>query len=84
MLLADRLAGWAEKYPDIPVQKAVERDRPARVLVEESARAQLLVVGSHGRGNVAGHLLGSVSHAVVHRADCPVAVVRHQTISEPA
>jgi nucleotide-binding universal stress UspA family protein len=84
LVLAERLAGWAEKYPDVPVQKAVERDRPARVLVEESARAQLLVVGSHGRGNVAGHLLGSVSHAVVHRADCPVAVVRHQTISEPA
>jgi len=83
MVLAERLAGWAEKYPDVPVQKAVERDRPARVLVEESARAQLLVVGSHGRGNVAGRLLGSVSHAVVHRADCPVAVVRHEAVREP-
>jgi hypothetical protein len=69
MLLADRLAGWAEKYPDIPVQKAVERDRPARVLVEESARAQLLVVGSHGRGNVAGRLLRrSTSRCAAH---CP-------------
>jgi nucleotide-binding universal stress UspA family protein len=84
MLLAERLAGWAEKYPDVPVQRAVERDHPARVLVEESARAQLLVVGSHGRGNVAGRLLGSVSHAAVHRADCPVAVVRNQVVIEPA
>ena len=84
MLLAERLAGWAEKYPDVAVQRAVELDRPARVLVEESARAQLLVVGSRGRGNVAGRLLGSVSHAVVHRADCPVAVVRPETVSESA
>jgi nucleotide-binding universal stress UspA family protein len=84
VLLAERLAGWAEKYPDVAVQRAVERDHPARVLVEESARAQLLVVGSHGRGNVAGRLLGSVSHAAVHRADCPVAIVRNQAVSEPA
>jgi nucleotide-binding universal stress UspA family protein len=84
MLLAERLAGWAGKYPDVPVQKAVERDHPARVLVEESARAQLLVVGSRGRGNVAGLFLGSVSHALVHRADCPVVVVRPETVSEPA
>jgi nucleotide-binding universal stress UspA family protein len=48
MLLAERLAGWAGKYPDVAVQRVVERDRPGRVLVEESARAQLLVVGRVG------------------------------------
>jgi nucleotide-binding universal stress UspA family protein len=74
--LAERLAGWSEKYPDMPVQRIVRRERPAHALVELSHRAQLVVVGSRGRGGVTGLLLGSVSHAVLHRARCPVAVVR--------
>ena len=74
--LAERLAGWRDKYPDVDVQRLVVQDRPAKVLVEQSAAAQLLVVGSRGRGGLAGLLLGSVSHAVLHRADCPVAIVR--------
>jgi nucleotide-binding universal stress UspA family protein len=75
-LLADRLAGWVEKYPDVRVRQLVARDRPAHALVEQSGHAQLVVVGSRGRGAVAGLLLGSVSHALLHRARCPVAVVR--------
>ena len=74
--LAERLAGWQEKYPDVDVQRLVVRDQPAQVLVEQSAHAQLVVVGSHGRGGVTGLVLGSVDHAVLHRADCPVAIVR--------
>ena len=46
------------------------------MLVERSVHAKLVVVGSHGRGGVAGLVLGSVGHAVLHRADCPVAIVR--------
>jgi len=75
-VLAERLAGWAEKYPDVRVQRLVTRDRPAHALVEQSLRAQLVVVGSRGRGGLSGLVLGSVSHAVLHRAHCPVAVVR--------
>src|SRR5690606_3692092 len=75
-LLAERLAGWAEKYPDVPVRRVVTRERPARVLVEQSRGAQLVVVGSRGRGGFTGLVLGSVSHAVLHHAHCPVAVVR--------
>jgi nucleotide-binding universal stress UspA family protein len=75
-VLAERLAGWGEKYPDVRVQRVVTRDRPARALVDESRRAQLVVVGSRGRGAAAGLLLGSVSHAVLYRAHCSVAVVR--------
>ncbi len=56
--LAERLAGWQETYPDIDVQRVVVRDRPARVLVEQSAQAQLVVVGSHGHGGPAGLVLG--------------------------
>jgi nucleotide-binding universal stress UspA family protein len=79
VLLAERLAGWSEKYPDVPVQRIVPRDRAAHALVELSRRAQLVVVGSRGRGGLSGLLLGSVSHALLHRAHCPVAVVRPDT-----
>lgn len=76
VVLAERLAGWAEKYPDVRVHRMVTRERPARVLVTESRRAQLVVVGSRGRGGATGLVLGSVSHAVLHRSHCSVAVVR--------
>jgi nucleotide-binding universal stress UspA family protein len=80
-VLAERLAGWAESYPDVPVRRLVVRDRPARALVEESGRAQLVVVGSRGRGGLRGMLLGSVSQALLHHAHCPVAVVRLSSAS---
>lgn len=81
-VLAERLAGWDAKYPDVRVQRLVVRERAARRLVEESRRAQLVVVGSRGRGAAAGLLLGSVSHAVLYRAHCSVAVVRPNTWDE--
>ncbi len=78
-VLAERLAGWGQKYPQVAVRRHVVRDGAAHALVEASRGAQLVVVGSHGRGNATGLLLGSVSHGVLHRAHCPVAVVRPGT-----
>ncbi|MGH3646379.1 MAG: universal stress protein [Micromonosporaceae bacterium] len=75
-LLAELLAGWSEKYPDVPVTRRVERGRARDVLIEESHRAQLVVVGARGVGGFRGLLFGSVSQAVLHHAHCPVAVVR--------
>lgn len=75
-VLAEQLAGWGEKYPDVRVHRRVIRDRAAHALVEESRRAQLVVVGSRGRSAAAGLLLGSVSRAVLHRSYCSVAIVR--------
>ena len=75
-LLAERLAGWQERYPDVDVVRVVECDQPARQLLAQSKSAQLLVVGSHGRGGFTGMLLGSVSTAVVHTARTPVIVAR--------
>ncbi|GAA5162193.1 universal stress protein [Pseudonocardia eucalypti] len=75
-LLAQRLAGWSEKYPNVEIRRHVARDQPAWSLVEQSGDAGLVVVGARGRGVIAGTLLGSVSQAVLHHAKCPVAVVR--------
>ena len=74
--LSERLSGWQERYPDVLVRRVVAADRPAHQLLEQSESAQLLVVGSHGRGGFAGMLLGSVSTAIVHGARMPVIVAR--------
>jgi nucleotide-binding universal stress UspA family protein len=75
-LLAERLAGWQEQYPDVHIQRRVVCDRPARWLVDESEHSALVVLGSRGRGGFAGMLLGSVSTAVAEAAKCPVLVIR--------
>ena len=64
------------------------RAGPARALLEAALGADLLVVGSRGRGGVRGLLLGSISHQCVHHAPCPIVVVpcrgiRHSAIEPP-
>ena len=80
-ILAERLAGWQEKYPDVPVQKYVYLDGPREHLTEWSTRAQLVVVGSRGRGGIRGLAMGSTSNALVLQSHCPVLVVRPQESS---
>jgi nucleotide-binding universal stress UspA family protein len=74
--LSERLAGFQQRYPDVPVRRQIVRGHPARHLLNQSEAAQLVVVGSRGRGGFAGMLLGSVSTEVVHAARVPVIVAR--------
>lgn len=62
-------------YPGVEFEVVIERGPSTRVLVEYSARADLLVMGRRGRGGFLGKLLGSVTHRVLHDSQCPVAVV---------
>jgi nucleotide-binding universal stress UspA family protein len=73
--LAEALAGWQEKYPDVQTHRGVVRDHPVGGLVAASAGQDLLVVGSRSRHARIAVLLGSVSQGVLHSAACPVAVV---------
>ncbi|KKC03844.1 universal stress protein [Mycobacterium nebraskense] len=75
-VLAERLAGWQERYPDVHVERKLFCDKPSEWLLKESEHAQLVVVGSRGRGGFPGMLLGSVSSAVAQSARVPVLVVR--------
>ncbi|WP_406276975.1 universal stress protein [Nocardia sp. NBC_00881] len=77
-VLSENLAGWSERYPDVPIRRIVAADRPVRSLLDESANSQLVIVGSHGRGGFASMLLGSTSNALLHSVEVPMIVVRSQ------
>lgn len=62
--------------PEVEVERLVAEGPAAAVILEAAKDADLVVVGSRGRGGFAGLLLGSVSSQVVHHAHCPVLVVR--------
>ena len=70
------IAPLAAKYRNAHVSKVFEDISPAKGLADLSREAQLVVVGSHGRGRLADSILGSVSQTVIHHAECPVLVVR--------
>ncbi|MFF0862030.1 universal stress protein [Nonomuraea sp. NPDC003560] len=67
---------FAERYPDVALVEESVHGHPVEVLRQASDRAALLVVGSHGHRALAGMVLGSVTHELLHRASCPLAVVR--------
>ncbi len=75
-ILHDCVAQWHAKHPDVDVRERLVHGDAAAALVDAAHGAELLVVGSRGRGGFRSLLLGSVSHAVLHHATTPVVVVR--------
>lgn len=69
-------AGLAERYPDLVIQREIVQAPPVAALVQTAEGADLVVVGSRGRGGLTRLLLGSVSHGVLQALPCPVIVTR--------
>ncbi|HEY8457458.1 MAG TPA: universal stress protein [Actinopolymorphaceae bacterium] len=74
-IISRTLAALPAYYSDLELSGRIADAAPEQVLVEASTKVRLVVVGSRGRGAFDGLLLGSVSHAVIHGAQCPVAVI---------
>ncbi|MBD0708299.1 MULTISPECIES: universal stress protein [unclassified Streptomyces] len=81
-VLDKALTAAAARWPGVSFERRLVRGRTREVLLAESAEAQLVVVGARGRGGFAGLLLGSVSQAMLHHAQCPVVVLRGE-LAEP-
>lgn len=75
-VLDDAVAGVRQAHPTIEIRTSVVEGSTAKVLVDASKGAELLVVGSRGHGGLAGMLLGSVSEHCAAHAHCPVLVIR--------
>lgn len=73
---AEQVGLWQAKFPGVDIRPLVVRERPGAALLKHAEGAQLVVVGSRGRGTLRGIGLGSVGQTLLHHATCPVAVVR--------
>lgn len=73
---AELIAGAAEDHPDVAMRATAVFGRASRVLPRLSDDASLIVVGTRGHNSLVQLVLGSVAQAALHRANCPVAVVR--------
>jgi len=65
----------AKEHPDVAMVRHLAPGAPRAALLAAAADAQMLVVGSRGRGGFEGMSLGSIAQAVLHHAPCPVGVV---------
>jgi nucleotide-binding universal stress UspA family protein len=75
-LLSEALSQVSDDAAGVAIRKLAGEGPPAKVLLETAKDADLLVIGSRGRGGFASAVLGSVSLACVLHARCPVLVFR--------
>ncbi|MEW9531767.1 universal stress protein [Microbispora sp. NPDC049125] len=75
-VVSEQLTPWRDKHPDVLVEEEAVCGHATHALAEASRTADLVVVGSRGLGPMGAAFLGSVGHGLLHRAHCPVAVVR--------
>ena len=73
--LMNSVLRWQERFPGVTVTAEVVVGHAAKVLLDLSRDARLLVVGCRGQGDIRAALVGSISHAVLHHTEVPVAVV---------
>jgi nucleotide-binding universal stress UspA family protein len=81
-VVADWVAPWRDRFPQVSVTSRVIPGSAARVLIQESGQAQLVVTGALGMGGLTGLVRGSVSQAVLRDSRCPLAIVR-QAAAQP-
>lgn len=74
-MLEDAVAGWRRRYPNVPVRSELVPGPAARAVLDAGAAALMIVLGARGESGSPGRRLGSVVHAALHHATCPVAVV---------
>jgi len=75
-LIAGATSRVAEAHPSVPISSGTHQDSPTKVLIAAAEGADLLVVGTRGRGGFNGLLLGSVSQQCSLHAPCPLLIVR--------
>jgi nucleotide-binding universal stress UspA family protein len=75
-VLSDAIAETVDRDGPVKISSVVREGNAAQVLLDVAKGAELLVVGSRGHGGFTEALLGSVSHACVHHARCPVVIIR--------
>jgi nucleotide-binding universal stress UspA family protein len=71
----DLIAAHAARYPQVPLEISCSSGNPVTELADVAAEAQLLVVGTRGYSAATGFLAGSLSHALLRKAPCPLAVI---------
>jgi nucleotide-binding universal stress UspA family protein len=74
--LVNALAPWTRQYPEVDVEYVVDQDKPSRALLHHSDNAQLVVIGSRGRGPFAGAVLGSTGLNLLHHSVIPTMICR--------
>ncbi|GAA3560899.1 universal stress protein [Nonomuraea rosea] len=82
-VLKEAVAGHRGRHSDVDVIEECVHGHPVEALRQAADGADLLVVGSHGHGTFTGMVLGSVSHALLHQAPCPLVVVRSEDLPTP-
>jgi nucleotide-binding universal stress UspA family protein len=78
--LADQLAPWAARHPDVPVKLEIVRGQPTSAVLSAAARARMVVLGTRGRNAPARAFFGSTSRQVLRRCSVPVTVVRPDVV----
>jgi nucleotide-binding universal stress UspA family protein len=74
---AEQIAPVRAQFPNVEIELKVEVGAPISTVIDCSKDAELVVIGSRGKGALAGLVTGSVAHAVARRAPCAVVLIPH-------